>query len=161
MRKRLAAYDEQTSKLIPYYARARARCYTVDGNRAPAEVYAAISASLARYGRSAVIVTKSRAEIEIMREAGRITARALRVVGEAVRPGVTTAELDALAEETIRAAGAVPAFKGYQGFPATICTSVNEQVVHGIPGGRARCARATSSRSTAARSSTATTATRP
>lgn len=71
-----------------------------------------------------------------MAEAGRITAAALRVVGAAVRPGVTTAELDTLAEDAIRAEGARPAFKGYQGFPATLCTSVNEQVVHGIPGGR-------------------------
>ncbi len=69
-----------------------------------------------------------------MREAGKITARALHMVGEAVRPGVTTAELDAIAEEVIRSAGAVPAFKGYHGFPATICSSVNDQVVHGIPG---------------------------
>ena len=68
-----------------------------------------------------------------MREAGRISARALRVVGEAVAPGVSTAELDALAEETIRSEGAVPAFKGYHGFPATLCTSINNQVVHGIP----------------------------
>lgn len=68
-----------------------------------------------------------------MREAGRITARALRVVGEAVRPGATTAELDGLAEEVIREAGARPAFKGYHGFPATLCTSVDEEVVHGIP----------------------------
>lgn len=69
-----------------------------------------------------------------MREAGRITARALRLVGEAVRPGVTTAELDRIAEESIRSAGAVPAFKGYHGFPGTICSSLNDQVVHGIPG---------------------------
>lgn len=68
-----------------------------------------------------------------MREAGRITARALRLVGEAVRPGITTAELDEIAEETIRDAGALPAFKGYHGFPATICSSVNDEVVHGIP----------------------------
>jgi len=81
-----------------------------------------------------VIVTKSPAELEIMREAGRITAAALRLVGEAVRPGVTTRELDAIAEEYIRSEGAVPAFKGYQGFPATLCTSPNNQVVHGIPG---------------------------
>lgn len=69
-----------------------------------------------------------------MREAGRITAGALRLVGEAVRPGVTTRELDAIAEEYIRSEGAAPAFKGYQGFPATLCTSPNDQVVHGIPG---------------------------
>jgi methionyl aminopeptidase len=81
-----------------------------------------------------VIIRKSPSEIATMREAGRITARALRLVGEAVRPGATTAELDAIAEEVIRSAGAVPAFKGYHGFPGTICSSVNHQVVHGIPG---------------------------
>lgn len=71
-----------------------------------------------------------------MREAGRVTAAALRLVGDAVRPGVTTRELDGIAEEYIRSQGAQPAFKGYHGFPATLCTSVNEQVVHGIPGKR-------------------------
>jgi methionyl aminopeptidase len=80
-----------------------------------------------------VIVRKSASEIEIMREAGRISARALRLVGEAVAPGVTTAELDDLAEEAIRSEGGVPAFKGYHGFPKTLCTSLNSQVVHGIP----------------------------
>ncbi len=83
-----------------------------------------------------MIIRKSTAEIEIMREAGRVTAQALRAVGEAVRPGVTTAALDAVAEDLIRSAGALPAFKGYQGFPATICASLNEQVVHGIPSER-------------------------
>lgn len=71
-----------------------------------------------------------------MREAGRITAAALRHVGEAVRPGVTTRELDQRAEAVIREAGALPAFKGYHGFPATLCTSVDGEVVHGIPGDR-------------------------
>lgn len=80
-----------------------------------------------------MIVRKSAAEIEIMQEAGRISARALRLVGDAVRPGVSTAELDSIAEEAIRSEGAMPAFKGYHGFPATLCTSVNHQVVHGIP----------------------------
>jgi methionyl aminopeptidase len=83
-----------------------------------------------------VIITKSPAELATMREAGRITATALRMVAAAVRPGVTTGELDALAEETIRGAGAAPAFLGYHGFPATLCTSVDGQVVHGIPGSR-------------------------
>lgn len=68
-----------------------------------------------------------------MKEAGRVSARALRLVGEAVVPGITTAELDAIAERAIREDGGVPAFKGYHGFPATLCTSVNEQIVHGIP----------------------------
>jgi methionyl aminopeptidase len=80
-----------------------------------------------------VIVCKSQSEIEIMREAGRVSARALRLVGEAVAAGVTTAELDEVAESAIRADGGVPAFKGYHGFPKTLCTSVNCQVVHGIP----------------------------
>jgi len=80
-----------------------------------------------------VIVRKSANELETMREAGRISARALRLVGEAVRPGISTAELDAIAESAIRADGAQPAFKGYHGFPATLCTSLNSQVVHGIP----------------------------
>lgn len=71
-----------------------------------------------------------------MREAGRITALALRSVGEAVRPGVTTGELDRLAEAVIRDAGALPAFKGYHGFTGTLCTSVGREVVHGIPGVR-------------------------
>ncbi len=80
-----------------------------------------------------MIIRKSASEIEIMREAGRISARALRLVGEAVAPGVTTAELDEIAESVIRESGAAPAFKGYHGYPATLCTSINHQVVHGIP----------------------------
>ncbi|MDR3686054.1 MAG: type I methionyl aminopeptidase [Coriobacteriia bacterium] len=80
-----------------------------------------------------MIVRKSQAEIEIMREAGRVSARALRLVGEAVAAGVTTFELDEIAESAIRADGGVPAFKGYHGFPKTLCTSINCQVVHGIP----------------------------
>jgi len=69
-----------------------------------------------------------------MREAGRITALALAAVGDAVIPGVVTGDLDALAEEVIRSHGALPAFKGYHGFPATICASPNHIIVHGIPG---------------------------
>lgn len=87
-----------------------------------------------------MIVRKSVAEIEIMREAGRISARALRLVGEAVRPGVTTLELDEIAEQAIREEGATPAFLGYHGFPATLCTSVDGQVVHGIPSASVRLA---------------------
>src|SRR5689334_24996950 len=68
-----------------------------------------------------------------MYAAGQVVARTLSVLKEAVRPGVTTAELDAIAEREIRAAGAVPSFLGYFGYPATICTSVNEEIVHGIP----------------------------
>jgi len=85
-----------------------------------------------------VIVRRSAAELEIMREAGRVTARALRAVGDAVVPGVTTAELDDIAVAVIEAAGAKAAFKGYHGFPATICASRNCEVVHGIPSGKIR-----------------------
>lgn len=80
-----------------------------------------------------MIVRKSETEIAFMAEAGRVSALALRSVGEAVRVGITTEELDQLAETVIREAGGVPAFKGYHGFPKTLCTSVNSQVVHGIP----------------------------
>nr|WP_323745488.1 type I methionyl aminopeptidase [Parvivirga hydrogeniphila] len=82
------------------------------------------------------MLLKSPAEIEVMREAGRITASALRVVGEAVAPGVTTRQLDEIAAEHIRREGGKPAFLGYHGFPATLCVSVNDEVVHGIPGKR-------------------------
>jgi methionyl aminopeptidase len=81
-----------------------------------------------------MIQIKTEAEIAVMRAAGLVVARTLEAVRAAVAPGVTTAELDAIAEESIRQAGAVPSFKGYHGFPATICASVNEEIVHGIPG---------------------------
>lgn len=81
-----------------------------------------------------MIVRKSRAELEAMREGGVITAACIRMLREHVRPGVTTRELDHLAEEFIRSRGGTPEFKGYQGFPASICTSPNDMIVHGIPG---------------------------
>jgi methionyl aminopeptidase len=80
-----------------------------------------------------VIVLKSEAELDTMDRANAVVHEALRLVTEAARPGVTTAELDRLAEQHIRACGAVPAFKGYRGYPATLCTSVNDEIVHGIP----------------------------
>ncbi|PZN09418.1 type I methionyl aminopeptidase [Thermaerobacter composti] len=83
-----------------------------------------------------MIELKSPREIELMREAGRIVAAVLRELASALRPGITTADLDRLAERLIREAGAEPAFKGYQGFPASICTSINDEVVHGIPSPR-------------------------
>ena len=82
------------------------------------------------------VTLKNADEIAKMREAGRITALTLQAVREAVEPGITTAELDRIAEKTIRSYDAVPSFKGYQGYPASICTSVNEEIVHGIPSKR-------------------------
>ncbi|MEA2608181.1 MAG: methionyl aminopeptidase [Chloroflexota bacterium] len=89
-----------------------------------------------------MVTRKSRSEIERMRRAGRIVAEVLDRIEAELRPGVSTAELDALAEAHIRAAGATPSFKGYPGinparpFPATICISIDQEIVHGIPGDR-------------------------
>ena len=80
-----------------------------------------------------MIVLKNAREIKIMREAGRISAVALQLAGQAVEPGVSTAELDRIAERYILSQGAKPNFKGYNGFPATACISINDQVIHGIP----------------------------
>lgn len=81
-----------------------------------------------------MIVVKSERELELMREAGRIVAETLALLEKAVEPGITTQELNDLAEKFILSRGAYPSFKGYRGFPASICASVNEEVVHGIPG---------------------------
>src|SRR5438067_10661065 len=84
-----------------------------------------------------MIIRKSPQEIERMARAGEVVADVLALLGERARPGVTTEELDALADEFIRSRGGVPTFKGYRGYPASICTSPNDMVVHGIPGLRA------------------------
>ncbi len=84
-----------------------------------------------------MIVRKSPAEIEVMARAGRVVAGLHEVLREAVRPGVSTAELDQISERELRSRGARSSFKGYRGtFPATLCTSVNDQIVHGIPSPR-------------------------
>ena len=82
------------------------------------------------------IEIKTPEQITAMRKAGLVVARTLGVLAAAVRPGVTSADLDALAEAEIRAAGAIPSFQGYHGYPATICASVNQEIVHGIPSPR-------------------------
>jgi methionyl aminopeptidase len=86
-----------------------------------------------RLRKEPAIQVKSAEQLDRMHAAGQVVARTLTVLREAVRPGVSTAELNAVAEREIRSAGAVPSFLGYFGYPASICTSVNEQVVHGIP----------------------------
>ncbi|MBQ9945179.1 MAG: type I methionyl aminopeptidase [Clostridia bacterium] len=80
-----------------------------------------------------MIVLKTRREIELMREAGRISAGALKLAGEAVQPGMTTAEIDKIAYDYIKSQGAIPSFLNYNGFPATACISINQEVIHGIP----------------------------
>jgi len=84
-----------------------------------------------------VIVCRSQAEIAKLRRVNQLVGRILAELRQMVRPGVTTSQIDALAEQRVREAGAEPAFKGYHGYPATVCASVNEQVVHGIPSARA------------------------
>lgn len=81
-----------------------------------------------------MIILKSEREIELMKEANQIVGETHALIAEIIKPGITTKEIDQIAEEHIRKRGAVPAFKGYQGFPSTVCVAVNDQVVHGIPG---------------------------
>lgn len=81
-----------------------------------------------------MIILKSEREINYLRDAGRIVAETHVEVKKAVKPGVTTLDLDRIAEEYIKSRGAIPAFKGYHGFTGNICSSINEEVVHGIPG---------------------------
>ena len=83
-----------------------------------------------------MIVCRSAAELERMRDAGRLVGEVLTELASRIAPGVTTADLDAIAEARIAKSGATPAFKGYHGYPATICASINEEVIHGIPSGR-------------------------
>ena len=81
-----------------------------------------------------MIIRKASGEIERMARAGEVVADTLALIGDHARPGVTTQELDELADEFIRSRSGTPTFKGYRGYPASICTSPNEMVVHGIPG---------------------------
>lgn len=83
------------------------------------------------------ITVKSQKELDRMMEAGSITGLTLLKLRNSIAAGMTTADMDAIAEREIRALGGIPAFKGYRGFPATLCISINEEIVHGIPGGRA------------------------
>lgn len=80
-----------------------------------------------------MIILKSEAEIELMKKAGKVVAQAHELVRNMIRPGISTLDLDQAVEELILRENATPAFKGYQGFPASICASINEVVVHGIP----------------------------
>jgi methionyl aminopeptidase len=89
-----------------------------------------------RIGQEVGIIIKSPREIAIMRETGRVVAAVIEALAKTVSAGVTTGELDKVADRELKKHGAVSAFKGYRGFPASICTSINEEVVHGIPGSR-------------------------
>ena len=137
---RLKVYRRDTQPLVDYY-RARPTFRSVNGAQRPTawrRIWRRRSSRRAARcsGARPVIVCRSAAELERMREAGRLVGEVLTALAATVAPGVTTAELDALAEKRIAAAGATPAFKGYHGYPATICASINEEVIHGIPSGR-------------------------
>jgi methionyl aminopeptidase len=93
-----------------------------------------------RLSRGSGIEIKTPGQLDAMREAGLVVAQTLSAVAAAAEPGISTAELDAIAAGVMRAAGAKPSFLGYHGYPATICTSVNDQIVHGIPDKRVRLA---------------------
>lgn len=84
-----------------------------------------------------MITLKNDREIEYMRQAGKVVGETLAILQECIKPGITTGELDRIAEEYIRSRNAIPSFKGYCGFPASICASINNEVVHGIPDERA------------------------
>ncbi len=83
-----------------------------------------------------MIPLKTEKDLQVLRQSGEILVKVLNKIRQAVKPGVATIDIDRMAEELIRKEGALPAFKGYKGFPATICASVNEEIVHGIPGER-------------------------
>jgi len=83
-----------------------------------------------------MIILKTKKEIEQLRMSNQIVTHVLKELKQVIKPGITTRELNNIAEQSIKAQGAIPAFKGYRGFPASLCTSINEQIVHGIPGER-------------------------
>jgi len=83
-----------------------------------------------------MIILKTKQEIEQLRRCNQVVASVLKELKQAIKPGITTRELNDIAEQSIEAHGAIPAFKGYRGFPASLCTSINEQIVHGIPNER-------------------------
>src|SRR3989441_375626 len=120
------------SRMICEDCGANAAMENPDGAAADSVVMPAASAAAPGTGAAG----RGVAELERMRDAGRLVGEVLTELAAHVKPGVTTADLDALAERRIAQAGATPAFKGYHGYPATICASINEEVIHGIPSGR-------------------------
>ena len=148
VRERLKVYHRATEPLVDFY-RGRPTFRMVNGAQAPDAVARELDATDRRCGRregtrtmgaqrsaGPMIVCRSKSEIEKLRRVNQLVATILAELRQMVVPGVTTQEIDALAEAQVRAAGAEPAFKGYHGYPATVCASVNEQVVHGIPSSR-------------------------
>jgi len=137
-RQRLQVYFSQTAPLIDYYTQS-GKLVEVNGNQPIEAVTTELIAAASRGGDitpSGGIVIKSPRELAIMRQAGRIVAEVLHLLVDSLRPGLPTRELDIIARREIRARGAIPSFEGYRGYPAAVCVSVNDEVVHGIPGDR-------------------------
>ena len=132
IRTRLEIYDRETAPLVEYYRSTRGNVVGIHADKAVETVFAEVRAVLDQV--TAVIIRKSPDELERMARAGRIVAETLALIGEHARPGVTTAELDELAEEFVTGQGGYPTFKGYRGYPAATCISPNSMIVHGIPG---------------------------
>ena len=135
VRKRLSVYHDQTEPLIDWYDQ-KGLLRRFDGTRKPDEVHQHIRATLATLKLEAelVIIRKTPEEIDAIAAAGSILVRCHDIIRSKARPGVTTGDLDAAAEKFIRSQGGEPVFKGYRGFPGSICASPNSMVVHGIPG---------------------------
>ena len=128
--KRLHVYHDQTQPLIDYYTKAGI-LKSVDGTVDMEDVFGAIVSIL---GESQMPITiKSEREIELMTEAGRILGIVHKELEKALKPGMSTLDIDALGEEVIRSYGCEPSFLNYNGYPASICVSVNDEIVHGIP----------------------------
>ena len=133
VRNRVAVFERDTMPVREHYRALGTPVVTIDGARPPRGRRGRSRRRRARAG-GRMILRKSRRELERMAAAGSVVARTLALLRERARPGVTTGELDRAAEDFIREQGGVPTFKGYHGFPASICASPNDMVVHGIPG---------------------------
>ena len=142
VRERLKVFQDETSPLVQYYQKSPT-FFTINGNlpleQVSAQIRDAVTASMGAAPRRAangcdpVIVCKSPAELEKMHAASQLVAEVLAALAPLAVAGATTMDIDREAERLVRAAGAVPAFKGYRGFPATVCASLNDAVIHGIP----------------------------
>lgn len=134
IRQRLSVYQQQTKPLEEYY-RSRGLLIQINGDGSVEDVAARVLQSLAP-SKKKMIELKSKAELEKIRESCRIVAKALRAMEKLIEPGIETREIDRQVRELIEAEGASPSFLGYNGYPASVCISINEVIVHGIPGKR-------------------------
>lgn len=134
IRQRLAVYQQQTKPLEEYY-RNRGLLIEIDGEGSVGEISAKILASPA-LSKKKMIELKSKTELEKIKESCRVVAKALNLMEDLIEPGIETREIDHQVRELIESEGGSPSFLGYRGYPASVCVSINEVIVHGIPGKR-------------------------